>query len=142
VARQGIQRLRAAAELADEHEHRRIQPRDVVNSAERAEHRIRELSLRSLPYHHQVVYALVYRAAPVTSQALHDRYDVVADDVYQGRPVEPISRRSRRNKLQKLRAYDLLDVRETNGREHIVVDEAVTPQATLDTDGRRWPKQR
>jgi len=89
-----------------------------------------------------VLYALVYRAAPVASQALHDRYDAVADDVYQGRPVEPIGRRARRNKLRKLRAYDLLDVLEADGREHVVVDEAVTPQATLDTDGRRWPKQR
>jgi hypothetical protein len=42
-------------------------------------------------------------------ETLHDQYDQIAEDVYEGRPQTPISRRARRYKLEKIEEYDLVE---------------------------------
>lgn len=110
-AREGIQSLRAAARLADERGHVRILEADIEDCYGRARQRIRKQNLRSLPFHHQVLYALVFEGGPggVAAEALHDRYDAVADQVYHGSPKDWIEQRGRRQKLQKLIDYDLVE---------------------------------
>ncbi|MFB6228253.1 MAG: Cdc6/Cdc18 family protein [Halobacteriales archaeon] len=110
VARDAIQTLRAAAENAEERGHGRILDDDVEDAYERARHRIREANLRSLPYHHQVLYALVQEAGSIPGADLHARYDAVADDVYRDTRWTPIGRRARRNELRKLTEYDLIEI--------------------------------
>jgi Cdc6-like AAA superfamily ATPase len=107
VARYGIQSLRAAAELADEREHERVGAVDVADAFERARHRIRESNLRSLPFHHHVLYAIIHEAREISAGELHDRYER-SEAVYRGQDLMPIGRRSRRNKLAKLQEYDLV----------------------------------
>ncbi|GAB7010434.1 Cdc6/Cdc18 family protein [Halorubrum trueperi] len=109
VAREGIQTLRAAAESAVEREHGRIHDDDVDDAYERARSRIREANLTSLPFHHLVLYELIREAGEVTGRQLHARYEEVEEQVYANRERMPISRRDRRNKLDKLRAYDLIE---------------------------------
>ncbi|QRV14253.1 AAA family ATPase [Haloterrigena salifodinae] len=128
VARKGIQSLRAAAELARKRGHHRIRDRDVDDAYERARHRIREMNLESLPWHHQVLYAIVHDAGEITGPELHNRYDAIADDVYAGSPVHPIGKRARRDKFPKLEKYDLICYDgPTRDRLYWVVDEDVEP---------------
>lgn len=110
VARRGIQTLRAAAEVAEERDHGSIDDIDVVAGHERAREQIRKSNLDSLPFHHQVLYALVRSSgsAGVDAGALHRQYDAVVPQVYDDFS-RPIGERSRRNKLQKLRDYDLIE---------------------------------
>jgi len=109
VAREGIQTLRAAAEIALEREHNRIYDADVEDAYERARSSIRAANLQSLPFHHRVLYKLVRDAGQLTGRELNQRYEAVEDRVYANRERTPISRRDRRNKLDKLRAYDLIE---------------------------------
>lgn len=109
VARDGIQTLRAAAEISVERDHARIHDVDVDDAYERARSRIREANLRSLPYHHLVLYELIRDAGEITGRELHQRYEEVAERVYEGESRTPIGRRDRRNKLDKLREYDLIN---------------------------------
>ncbi|WP_049891867.1 Cdc6/Cdc18 family protein [Natronococcus amylolyticus] len=135
VAREGIQSLRAAAELAHERGHHRIRDRDVADSYERAKRRIRRLNLQSLPYHHQVLYAIIYEAGEITGKELHDRYEASADVVYSGSPVQPLGKRARRGKLPKLQAYDLINYDgPTRDRLYWVVDEEIDPVARVGTE--------
>ncbi|ELY54212.1 Cdc6/Cdc18 family protein [Natronococcus jeotgali] len=135
VAREGIQSLRAAAELAHERGHRRIRDRDVDDSYERAKRRIRQLNLQSLPYHHQVLYSIIHDAGEITGEKLHDRYEVAAEVVYSGSPVQPLGKRARRGKLPKLQAYDLIDYDgPTRDRLYWVVDEKIEPVARIGTE--------
>ncbi|WP_265112245.1 Cdc6/Cdc18 family protein [Halosolutus halophilus] len=132
VARKGIQSLRAAAELAHDRGHLWIQDRDVDDAYERAQHRIRELNLESLPYHHQVLYAIVHEAGELSGEELHDRYDAVADAVYEGTPVCPIGERARRNKFPKLEAYDLIAFDgTTKDRVYEAIDPTIEPVVEL-----------
>ena len=108
VARDGIQSLRAAAELAEERGHAQITAEDLADCYERAQYRIREANLTSLPFHHQVIYAIVQDAGEISASDLHDRYDAIADDVYREINWTPIGKRGRRNKLRKLQEYDLI----------------------------------
>ncbi|UIP00315.1 AAA family ATPase [Halobaculum sp. CBA1158] len=110
AARRGIQTLRYAAVVAGEQEAREISDRHIEIGRERARDEIRKANLNSLPYHHQVLYALIQEAGAggIDAGALHNRYDEVTDDVYTT-DSHPISKRSRRNKLQKLRDYDLIN---------------------------------
>jgi len=128
VARDGIQTVRAAAELADERGRRRICDADVDDGVERAQRRIRQANLDSLPFHHQVLYALLHREGPLKATALHERYDEIADSLYRGVDVTPISRRARRNKLAKLRDYDLAAYDGPDEhRRYKVVDKEASP---------------
>lgn len=109
VARFGIQSLRAAAELAEERHHPTILEEDIEDSFERAKHRIRQSNLDSLPIHHHILFELIRSAGEISAVALHETYDELAEDLYAGYPQTPIGKRSRRNKLQKLREYDLIE---------------------------------
>jgi Cdc6-like AAA superfamily ATPase len=135
VARKGIQSLRAAAELASERGHSRIRAVDVDDSFERAAHRIRVANLRSLPFHHQVLYALIHRSGGVSGATLHDRYDEIAERVYADHVRTPIARRTRRNKLTKLLEYDLIERDERGNHSYQVTDPAVAPVVDVPARG-------
>lgn len=124
VARLGVQTVRCAAEVAAEQRRDTITDGHLVDGKHRALDEIREAHLRTLPYHHQVLYALVRAMSPVKSDQLHSRYDAVAPGAYRNRPVEPVSRRTRRTKLEKLREYGLVEwsERTANQRQYEVVD--------------------
>jgi Cdc6-like AAA superfamily ATPase len=133
VAREGIQALRAAAELADERRHLQVEAADVDDCFERARTRIRRLNLRSLPAHHQLLYRLVADAGEIAAGDLHDRYDDVDGDWYRGRPCEPVGPRRRREALAKLVTYDLLIATgEGRGRSYRMADDDVEPLVGLD----------
>ncbi len=132
VARVGIQTLRAAAELAHEREARQISADLVPAAHDRAESWIRKHNLRSLLFHHHVLYALLYRAGSMTPRDLYDRYDEIAKEVYASRRQTPISERERRTKLRKLRDYGLIErVGPDRYGEYRVVDEAIAPPIEL-----------
>jgi len=111
VARRGIQTLGAAADVAVERESKILRTEDIIDGHERARKQIRESNLDSLPFHHQVLYELLRTAGDggIDAVELHDRYEEIATAVYGDRPMQPIGKRSRRNKLQKLRSYDLVE---------------------------------
>lgn len=126
VARFGIQSLLAAAEVATERGHDRVEDDDVDDAFDRARRWIREGNLDSLPFHHHVLYELVRRGGRLSPGELHDRYDRVADDVYRGHDLTPVSERGRRTKLTKLRDYDLIDWEgENRHRRYWARDETV-----------------
>lgn len=126
VAREGIQTLRAAAEIAVECEHGRIHDADVDDAYERARSSIREANLQSLPFHHRILYELIRDAGEITGRELNQRYESVEERVYANRERTPISRRDRRNKLDKLRAYDLVERERLDHRWlYSVVDESL-----------------
>jgi Cdc6-like AAA superfamily ATPase len=137
VAREGIQSLRAAAELASERGHDRITDTDIADCYERAQRRIRESNLQSLPYHHQVLYAIIHEASEIEASQLHDRYDAIAETAYQETRWTPIGKRSRRNKLRKLKEYGLVHVGgEGANREYEPVDDSVSPADVIATTNR------
>ena len=109
VARFGIQSLYAAAELAVERSHETVQAVDIDDSYDRALHRIRQSNLNSLPLHHHILYELIRVAGEVSASDLHERYENTAEQLYAGYPQTPIGKRSRRNKLTKLREYELVE---------------------------------
>lgn len=126
VARQGIQTLRGAAEIAANRDCP-IEDVDVEDAHERAMRWIRRSNLESLPLHHQVLYELIRKSGPVSPEELHESYEAVADAVYQNRDRVPVGQRARRNKLRKLEEYGLIDiVGENRHREYRVIDEGVT----------------
>ncbi|PSQ44451.1 AAA family ATPase [Halobacteriales archaeon SW_7_68_16] len=132
VARYGIQALRAATELATERGHHRIRDVDIDDSFERAQHRIRQANLRSLPVHHHALYALIHGAGEISATDLHARYEELSERVYYGHDLTPIGRRSRRNKLAKLQEYDLIGHEGTpQNRVYYVLDENIDPQIEL-----------
>lgn len=127
-ARRGIQSLRSAAELAVERGHATIQPVDVTESFEHAKHRIRKANLRSLSFHHHVLYALLHEPGELVARELHQRYREKAETVYYGRERMPVQQRARRNKLSKLREYELVEWDdEVEERVYRVVDASVEP---------------
>jgi len=128
IARFGIQSLRAAAEIATDREHWEILDEDIADSFHRARTRIRRLNLRSLPFHHHVVYAIVRDVGECSSRELHRRYDEIADAVYRGTDLQPIGKRDRRNKLAKLEDYDLI---EREDQTHRVCDASIAAAVTL-----------
>ncbi|GGK56619.1 hypothetical protein GCM10009067_06330 [Haloarcula sebkhae] len=114
VARKGIQALRQAALLAEERDHSEIESDDVADAFERAKRYILEQNLKSLPFHHQLLYELIRVGGGLQAGELHERYEAVADDVYRGRGQTPVSERSRRLKLSKLEEYELIKVEGVN----------------------------
>ena len=134
VAREAIATLEAAAELASERGHDVIRDADVEDAYGRARHKIRLSNVESLPYHHQVLYALIRDAGTCTGAELHERYDTVVEDVYRDVPQMPIGRRARRKKLPKLEDYDLIAIEgETSDRRYRVLDAAVEPPIEVST---------
>lgn len=109
VAREGIQTLRAAAEIAVEREHGRIHDADVDDAYERARSRIREANLSSLPFHHLVLYELIRVNNGLTARELHRQYEDRGEELYASTIQTPISDRARRTKLQKLQEYELIE---------------------------------
>lgn len=129
IARQGIQRLWAAADVAADSGHHNITDDDIAAGEPRAMTRIRQMRLESLPYHHQVLYAIIQERGEVTGTDLHARYNEVAADVYHDVPAEPIRERTRRQKFPKLKQYDLITTRgSTQGTIYEVVDADVEPE--------------
>lgn len=132
VARYGIQALRAAAEFASDRAHDQIETDDVQDSFELARRRMRRSSLDSLPFHHHVLYELIHQAGKVSASTLHERYEELAEDVYFGRDLTPIGGRARRNKLSKLREYDLIDYQgPPQNRWYYVLDESIEAPVSL-----------
>jgi len=127
VAREGIQSLRAAAELAGERGHSQVREPDVDDAYERARRWIRESNLQSLPIHHHVIYEIVRRWGPLQAGELHERYEQIAEAALSGVDRTPLSERARRNKLTKLVEYDLIEV-EGQSRDRIY--EATDPRIT------------
>lgn len=132
VARYGIQALRAAAEFASDRAHDQIEPDDVQDSFELARRRMRRSSLDSLPFHHHVLYGLIHQAGKLSASSLHEQYEELAEDVYFGRDLTPIGGRARRNKLSKLREYDLIDCQgPPQNRWYYVLDESIEAPVSL-----------
>jgi Cdc6-like AAA superfamily ATPase len=130
VARDGIQTLRAAGEITRDN-YLKIDEVDVTDAYEQAQHEIRIANLKSLPFHHQVLFAIVHEAGELAAGELYDRYEEVSS-VYKGRPVAPIAERQRRRKLEKLADYDLVNHDgENRGRTYWVVDAGVEPCVEL-----------
>ncbi|MFC6973669.1 Cdc6/Cdc18 family protein [Halomicroarcula sp. GCM10025709] len=126
VARHGIYSVLAAAELAVDRGHYTVREMDVDDAYDVAREWMRQAALDSLALHHHVLYELVREAGTISGEALHRRYETVADGVYQGRQRQPLSERSQRRKLAKLVEYDLIE-REgaSRDRSYSVLDEAV-----------------
>jgi len=126
VARLGVQTVRCAAEVAAEQNRNSITDGNLVDGKHRAHEEIREAHLRSLPFHHHVLYEITRALAPVKSSELHTRYDAIAPAAYDQRPVGSIGRRARRAKLDKLREYGLIEWEDDelsgNRRRYEVVD--------------------
>ena len=132
VARYGIQTVYAAAEIATDRGHDVIRDADIDDAFPRAQRRIRKQNLLSMPFHHHLLYALIHNAGELPAPDLHARYDDVAEDCYYDRALEPIGKRSRRNKLQKLAEYGLIDWSgEHHHRRYCPVDDAIAPPTDL-----------
>ncbi|SDJ32507.1 Cdc6-related protein, AAA superfamily ATPase [Halovenus aranensis] len=127
-ARRGIQILRAAAELARRRGHERILDEDIDDADELAERRILEHNLRSLTFHHKLIYEIIRCSAGIAKGEFHDRYDEVADEIYHGRPISPLSKRSRNRKIRLLRDYGLVRATAENRHgDYAVVNSSVIP---------------
>jgi Cdc6-like AAA superfamily ATPase len=127
-ARRAIQTLKAAADLALRRDHHTIHTADVDDGYELAEQRILKQQLESMSYHHHVIYALIHETGELSSEELHARYDELADRIYRNRDQTPISRRARRNRLQDLIRYDLVEDDGINsGRQLTVADDTIAP---------------
>jgi len=132
VARYGIQTVHAAAEIATDRGHDVIRNADVDDAFPRAQRRIRKANLFSLPFHHHLLYALIHDAGELPAPDLHARYDDVAEDCYYDRAFEPIGQRSRRNKLQKLAEYGLIEWSgEHYHRRYRSVNDTIAPPIEL-----------
>jgi len=116
-----------AAEIAAG-EARPVESVNVTIAYERAQTRIRRHTLASIPFHHQICYAIVWEGDECSMSAFNDRYDAIATAVYEGIDRTPIGKRARRNKLRKLDRYDLVDW--SDGRVR-TVDRGVQPNVDL-----------
>lgn len=129
VARDAIQSLRAAAEVAHQRGHDEIRETDLERGYERAKRDIREANVRSLPFAYQFLYELVRIYGPVSSSKLYNLADKHQDIVWADRPARPPStNRARRNQLSKLRSYDLL---ETENNVHKACNESIEPSVGI-----------
>ncbi|WP_323190436.1 Cdc6/Cdc18 family protein [Halostella sp. PRR32] len=133
VARDGIQTLKAAIQRAQEQGRSELTEGDVEAGYERARGRIRKENLFSLPFHHHLLYAIIHAAGEIRAGELHGRYDETAEKYYHGRDLVPISRRSRRSKLKKLKRYDLISWDgESRHRHYWVQDETIAPPIKIE----------
>ena len=115
VARDGIQALRCAAEVAGEAHAETIREAHLGPGFERAREEIRRANLRSLPLHHHIVYEIVREFGPLSGRQLHEEYDRVAPRAYGQTRKTPIGKRYRRGVLSKLDDYDLIERETTKG---------------------------
>jgi cell division control protein 6 len=120
-ARTAIQTLLGAATVASERQGDQIRPADIPEGYERAQRWIRQSHLASLGFHHHVLYELIRQAGEISGEELHQRYDEIAEAVYEGRTQTPLGRRARRYKLDKIEEYDLID----NETTYSVLDHAI-----------------
>lgn len=135
AARHAIQSLRAAGELALDRRHQTIQDEDIADGITEAEEQIRRQKLRSLGYHHHVLYEIVRsgESGSRSSSEIHELYDELGDDLYGGRDQTTVTRRRRRDILDKLEEYHLLEASgQTRWRRYQVCDASV--QAPVDVD--------
>jgi cell division control protein 6 len=114
VARDAIQSLRAAAEVAGERGHDTIHESDIERGFERAKRDIREGNIKSLPVTHLLLYEIVRQASEIGATDLHSVYDRVAEEALYNTPKQSVGKRARRNQIQKLVDYDLVDYKGEN----------------------------
>jgi hypothetical protein len=80
-----------------------------------------------------VLYELIRDAGEITGRELNQQYERMEERVYANRERTPISRRDRRNKLDKLRAYDLVKRERLDHRWlYSVVDENLAAPNFID----------
>jgi len=133
VARDGIQTLKAAIQRAQEQGRTELTDADVEDGYERAKSRIRKSNLYSLPFHHHLLYAIIHNAGELKAGEVHARYEAVADDHYRDRGLMPVSARSRRSKLAKLKRYGLIDWSgDSRHRLYWVQDETIAPPIKIE----------
>jgi cell division control protein 6 len=138
VARDAIQVLRSAAVVAEERQHDHIRDADIGDAWGHAERRILEAAIESVTFHHQVLYELVRQAGGIEKDKIQDHYAQVAEEIYEGEPVEPICDRERRRKLSKLEDYGLIEKTAPNRHgSYVPVDERIVapveiPRSTVD----------
>jgi len=131
VAREAVQVLRAAAELAEQRRHDRIRDGDIEDAWDRAERRILEAAIRSVTFHHQVLYEVVRQSDGLDGPAIYERYEAIAEDVYDETVADdPITERDCRRKLSKLGDYGLVEKEGEYGEYH-AVDERVEGSVNL-----------
>jgi cell division control protein 6 len=107
-ARNAIQALKAASDIAVEDHRDHIKDVDVSAAVSRARAVVRSSNLRSLPSQHLLLYGLIQRAESILAEDLNREYDAVAEDVFDGDKEVPRSTETRRRYLRKLEAYDLI----------------------------------
>ncbi|GAB3669592.1 Cdc6/Cdc18 family protein [Halopiger thermotolerans] len=123
-ARWAIKTVLAAAELAQDRGHDRFHERDVRDAFERAQRKIREDNLRSLPVTYQRLYELVRRVGPVNGEEMKAAYRANKVEIFDGRRREPVGWRRAWDYLKKMADYDLIEMPgETNSKVYEAVDE-------------------
>lgn len=134
-ARDAIQTLKWAARLAGRRGHDCITNQDIVDGHGEARREIRAAALKSLPYHHHVLYELVRHDGPVRSHDLHEAYEAIAAEAYASRSSTPIGKRSRALKLRKLAEYDLVewDNHDDNSRTYRPTDPRIESRIEVTT---------
>jgi len=133
VAREAVQVLRSAAELAGERQHGRIRDADIADAWGSAERRILEAAIESVTFHHQVCYEIVRQSDGLDGAAVYERYEAIAEELYYGKAADPIGEREVRRKLSKLEDYGLIE-RESEYRPWRVVDERVEATIKMTAD--------
>ncbi len=134
-ARDAIQTLKWAARLAGERDREVITAQEIVDGHDEATREIRAAALKSLPFHHHVLYELVRRNGPIKSHALHEAYEAIATETYATQLVTAIGKRSRTLKLRKLAEYGLIewDDHEDNSRTYRVTEPQIESEFDVPT---------
>lgn len=104
---------------------------DVEKGLQIVVSRILRANLDSLRFHPHVLCALIQDAGDLPSSDLPSRYAELVDHVYRERALNPSG--ARRNKLAKLREYDLVECEgDSRHRRYWVRDETIAPPIELD----------
>lgn len=90
-------------------------------------------NLRSLTMQYQLCYAIIHRAGTLSGAKFHEQYDRLASEELADTCATPLSRRGRRDKLEKLEAYGLIErTGEGFGTEYSVVDVGIEPEVRIE----------
>jgi Cdc6-like AAA superfamily ATPase len=108
-ARRAIQGLHATADVASECDRDAIADADIADGLDRARRWIRENNIQSLNYHHQVLYELIRASGDLLTGDVHTLYEDHRGDLYAGVAPQPVGERYRREIIEKLIAYDLVN---------------------------------